>query len=166
MQILSNPFPDLKTNKQDPITSKSSSDEILIKEKNRKSVKNVNLLSFVDELENGEDSLVATVSDTLLKCKSSHDFETEGLESYQPAFSSSEAVASEVISHFETGRSAQLIAEDSREVDKDQTISCPEIQYIKKSKHKRKVKESLVQPNNLLTKVINFSLIASLLEDN
>ena len=158
IQILSNPFPDLDTNKQDSIISATSSNEIKSKEKNRKSVKNINLLSFGDELEDGEDSLLTTSSEALGKWKSGHDFEIEGLESYQPPAMSSDTEANEVTRFVKPGSSAQLIAHDTHAVDDEQTNSYTETQSIKKSRQKSKDKNSSVQPNKPLTKVRSSSM--------
>ena len=149
MQILSNPFPDLETQKTDPIKNTKSSNEIQFKDKNRKSVKNINLLSFVDELEDGEDSLVP-VSES----KSCHDFENEGLESYQPLVTSFEPVTGEVASCVATGDSSQLQSEASLVEDQNKTNSHTETLFIEKSQlNKNKLKDSSVQPNKPLTKV-------------
>ncbi|KAI6655589.1 Peptidyl-prolyl cis-trans isomerase CWC27-like [Oopsacas minuta] len=84
VQILSNPFQDLEPKKQDSFIS-NLSNSILPKIDTRKSVKNLNLLSFGDELEDGTDadSDQMQTSEILLQPKSSHDFISEGLESYQ-----------------------------------------------------------------------------------
>ena len=158
MQILSNPFPDLETQKTDPIKNTKSSNEIQFKDKNRKCVKNINLLSFVDELEDGEDSLVP-VSES----KSCHDFENEGLESYQPLVTSFEPVTGEVASCVVTGEvascvatgdSSQLQSEASLVEDQNKTNSHTETLFIEKSQlNKNKLKDSSVQPNKPLTKV-------------
>ena len=81
VEILANPFPDLELNK-DVVEGISFESEISKNEINiQKSVKNFNLLSFGEELEETFDDEV-----DFTKLKSCHDFQQEGLDIYNSDF--------------------------------------------------------------------------------
>ena len=105
VQILSNPFPDIEVGVQ---VSKISL-PIVPKYDKRKFVKNVNLLSFGDELEDGNDS---DLTENKLKSKSCHDFPNEGLENYTPP-----RIPDKVLNELKSNEVSSEVNEDKPESD-------------------------------------------------
>ena len=106
IQILSNPFPDIEVS----VKVSKISLPIIPKFDKRKFVKNVNLLSFGDELEDGDDS---DFSENKLKSKSCHDFPNEGLENCTPP-----QIPDYVLNELKSDKIISEINEDKQEIDK------------------------------------------------